>query len=97
MQSENTWYYVKPLFNKIETVTVDRHTDAFVVIKGKRRSRATRWYYYEPSEEKAVQRLIEYHEDLVGRATTMLAVRQNDLRKAMEYVKGITKDATNQT
>lgn len=77
-----TWYEIYPPLNRITAVEVERVTENFIISDGKRYSRFGQTRFYEPSTEQAKAKLIEYHEDLVGRATSMLEVRKKDLERA---------------
>jgi hypothetical protein len=78
------WYHVQAYLNRIKPVPVEKVTDAFVVIGGKRHARASGGEYYEPSYSAARAKLIEHHELLVSSAASMLAVRESDLKRARE-------------
>jgi hypothetical protein len=76
------WWHAYPPLNRITAVSVDKATKSSLVINGRRRSRVTDHEAYLPSLEDARAWLIEYHELKVGKAASMLAVRERDLERA---------------
>lgn len=79
---DGAWYRVVPYLNRLEEVVVTTVTPAFVTVDGRRCARATESEYYEPTLGAAKARLIQHHELLVGKAASMLAVRERDLELA---------------
>lgn len=85
------WYEVYTPLNRITAVPVERATDAFVTISGKRYARYGKSRFYEPTLEQAKAKLIEHHELLVGKAASIFEVRKADLERARHpQVKEVT-------
>lgn len=81
-EQRETWFEVYTVLNRITAVRVDKVTENFVVIGGRRQGRYGTTQFYEPTLEQAKAKLIEYHELLVGKAASMFEVRKADLERA---------------
>jgi hypothetical protein len=80
----DTWYEASYRLLRIKPLPIERFTESFVWVSGRRQSRYTEGGCVCPTYNEARQRLIDEHERREGRAASMLAVRQADLKRARE-------------
>jgi hypothetical protein len=78
-----TWYEYNTTFAKIKTVEVERFSDKFVIINGRRHNRESSYYGYCPDKDSAKQALIDYFSVKIKNAKQQVEYHEEQLKKAL--------------
>jgi hypothetical protein len=90
------WYKLSPSWarERIESVSVEKYTDATVTIKGRRRSRITSYESYFPTADDAKAEAVRQAERAIESAKLSLARAQSALDVARKIDCASIKEAS---